>query len=136
MFKFVVKLAILVIGIYILIQIPFIREKIEGIKLSFDQKVENVENEVTRVKGEIDDVKEKIDQTKETITGITDKVKDTAEAVEGAMTTLNEAHDTVEKMLSGEEGETVPEPQAETMEESSNEDVTWDIDQTEAFDIN
>ncbi len=109
MFKFLVKLALLVIGIYILIQIPFVREKYEDIKASFNEKIENVGEEVTRVKGKIDTAKEKVDQTKETITNITDKVKDTAEAVEDAMTSINKAHDTVDKILTGEEGETVPE---------------------------
>lgn len=121
MSKFLYKLVFLVIGIYLLTQMPFYKSMVENIRMSFNEKVENVGEEVTRVKGKIDTAKEKIDQTKETITDITDKVKNTGEAVEDVWTSINDANDVVDKMMNGENtdpetssgGETVPETQAE-----------------------
>ncbi|MBN2096819.1 hypothetical protein JW752_05525 [Candidatus Peregrinibacteria bacterium] len=113
MTKFLLKLVFVVIGFYLLLQMPFYKDLVSRIRTSFDEKVQNVGEEVTRVKGKIETAKEKIDQTKETVTNITNKVKDTTEAVEGVWTSLNEAQDTVDKMLNGEEGETVPEPKAD-----------------------
>ena len=121
MSKFLYKLVFLIIGIYLLTQMPFYKDLVGQIRMAFDEKVANVGEEVTRVKGKIDTAKEKIDQTKETITDITDKVKSTGEAVENVWTSINEANDVVDKVLNGENtdpetssgGETVPEPQAE-----------------------
>ena len=111
MTKFLFKVLIIVAGVYLLIQMPFYIRFIDSIRTAFNEKMENVGEEVTRVKGKIDYAKEKVDQTKETITNITTKVKDTGDAIEDAFTSINKAHDSVDEMLSGEEGETVPEPQ-------------------------
>lgn len=126
MSKFLYKLVFLVIGIYLLTQMPFYKDLVGQIRIAFDEKVANVGEEVTRVKDKIDTAKDKIDQTKETITDITNKVKDTGEAVEDVFTSINKAHDTVDKVLNGENtdpetnsgGETVPEPQDEEEPES------------------
>ncbi|MBU1018205.1 hypothetical protein KKA33_04220 [Patescibacteria group bacterium] len=122
MIKFLLKLAFVVIGFYLLLQMAFYKDLIGQIRVAFNEKAANVGEEVTRVKGKIDTAKEKIDQTKETVTNITNKVKDTTEAAEGVWTSINEAGGTVDKMLNGEEGETVPEPKADDQETPSADD--------------
>jgi len=124
MTKFLLKLAFVAIGFYLLLQMSFYQDLASRMRVAFDEKVQNVSEEITRIKGKIGLAKEKVDQTKETVTGIADKVKDTTEAVEGAWTSLNEAQDKVDKMLSGEEGETVPEPQADDSEEPADDSET------------
>lgn len=109
MTKFLFKILIIVAGVYLLIQMPFYIKFIDSIRTAFNEKMENVGEEVTRVKGKIDYAKEKVDQTKETITNITTKVKDTGDAIEDAFTSINKAHDSVDQMLSGEEDEGDPE---------------------------
>ncbi len=115
MYKFLFKLAFVAIGFYLLLQMPFYQDLVETIRASFNEKVENVGEEVTRVKGKIETAKEKIDQTKETVTNITNKVKNTTEAIEDVWTSISDANDAVDKMMDGD-GETVPEPQDEEAE--------------------
>ena len=124
MYKFLVKLAILIIGIYVLIQIPFMREKFDEIRVAINEKIGNVTEEVTRVKGKVEEAKEKVDATKDTVIGITDKVKDTADAVEDAFTQINKAQDLVDAMKNGEAGETAPEGSEPPAEEGTEEAVS------------
>ena len=58
MFKFLVKLAIIIIGLFIISQMPYFQELGADIKGIFYEKVDNVVTEVDRVKGEVEETKE------------------------------------------------------------------------------
>jgi len=103
MYKFLLKLALVIIGIYLLCQIPYFRAIGESVKNDFFEKVGNVVTEVDRVKG-------KVDETTTAVNEIKDKVNQTKETVNNALTKVGNAVNTVESVLN-KEGNT---PVAET----------------------
>lgn len=117
MYKFIVKLSVVVIGLYLLAQIPFIGAKFDAVKDSFYEKVGNVVTEYNRIRGKVEVVKEKVDETKETLSDIKDKIDSTTEAVEDAFTSINKAKEVVDKITDGIDTD-------EAFEESAEEDNT------------
>ena len=113
MFKFLVKLALLVMGIYIFFQIPLFQSYGESIKNSFYEKVGNVIAEVDRIRGKVDDTKEKIDETKEAVVSATNKVKETKESVEGVLTKVNKAVDAVDSAFTDDQESDTSETETE-----------------------
>jgi methyl-accepting chemotaxis protein len=102
MYKFLVKLAILVLGIYLLLQIPFFQSYGKAIVDSFNQKVGNVTKEVNRVKGQVDQTKNKIDQTKQAVDSMAADIVNTGKNVEDKLTTAKKAIDSVSSALNGQ----------------------------------
>ena len=105
MFKFLVKLAFVIMGFYLLAQIPFFRGYAENIKTAFYEKIANVSNEITRITEKAESAKAKVDETKKTVDNITGKVKETAGAVENTLGVVGNAVNEVNKALSDEESE-------------------------------
>ena len=103
MYKFLGKLALLIIGIYLLLHIPFFANSFQTVKNSFYEKVENVTAEIDRIKEKYNIFKEKVDKTKETVIDIKEKVTETGEAIEDAFTSINEAKEAVDSALGEEE---------------------------------
>lgn len=103
MFKFLVKLAFVIMAIYILFQIPFFKDYGESLKASIFQKAQNVTNEVNRIRGQIDGVKEKIDQTQEKVTDIANTVNKTKENVANTLGAAKKAIDSVDSSFAKEE---------------------------------
>ena len=123
MYKFIVKLSAVVIGLYLLAQIPFIGEKFEAVKVSFYEKVGNVVTEYNRIRGKVDVAKEKVDETKETISDIKGKIDSTTEAVEDVLTSINKAKEVVDKITDGADTNDVFEEAEGGSEEQSTEET-------------
>ncbi len=103
MFKFLVKLAFVVMGFYLLAQIPYFQGYVDNFKDSFYEKIANVNKEITRITEKAESVKAKVDETKETVTNITGKVKKTTETVGDALGVVGKAVDDVNKAFGGDE---------------------------------
>ena len=69
-----IKIIIVIAAIYFLMQIPFISEKLNGIKTDILQKRDNVVNEYDRVKDKVTETKQKVDDTVKTVDETVDKV--------------------------------------------------------------
>ena len=106
MYKFLVKLAFIIMGIYILFQIPFFKDIGENIKASIFEKTQNVANEVNRIRGKIDGVQEKIDQTEEKVTEIAGAVNKTKEGMANTLTAAKKVIDNVETTFTEEKNGT------------------------------
>lgn len=101
MFKFIGKLLFIIMGLFLLAQIPFFKVYVQEIKTVFYEKVDNVVAEYNRLTGKYEEVKEKAVEAKETVIEVTDKVKETAEAVEGAITAGKKVTEDVNAALKG-----------------------------------
>jgi peptidoglycan hydrolase CwlO-like protein len=99
MFKFLFKLALVVVAAYLLLQIPYFSKIRDEIKASVMEKVQNVQNEATRVQGKIAGAEKTIDDTKKQVTDITDKIKETGKSVGDALTTINKTADALKNSL-------------------------------------
>lgn len=122
MIKALFKLLLLVVALYVLMQIPLVRQKAELLKAALLGKVDNVTTEYNRVKGEVDNLKasvtsvvekgkqakETLDEVRKGVTEITEKAVQTGQA-------LSEAAGTVEKVIDaiGADEKTTTEPAAE-----------------------
>ena len=122
MYKFLGKLALLLIGIYILFQVPFFAEGLETIKTSFHEKVENVSAEIDRIREKYNIFKEKVDKTKETVIDIKEKVTETKEDIEDVFTSIDKATEAVGSALDGEEGEEEAPPEEGAEGEAESEE--------------
>ena len=105
MFKFVGKLVILVVLVYLLIQIPFFGDYYNKFKTAFDQKIENVANEYNRIRGKVVEVKDKVDATTEKIGDIKDKVVETKDALEDTIDDVKKVTDVLDGVLNGDDEE-------------------------------
>lgn len=104
--KFLFKLLLIGVAIYILMQVPFVREQVEGLKAALFEKAENVTEEVDRVKdqvdqvrGQVENIKEKIGNARDSYNELKGQVIQTKDALEGAANKLNKAMEA----FSGEE---------------------------------
>lgn len=119
MFKFLLKLAVVGIVVYGLVQIPFFNKYVQEMRASIMEKVQNVTNEADRIQGKIDGVKKTIDDTKEKVTGVADALKETGEKVEDTFTTINKTADALKEAIqtdpkTSEPGYNAPSATAET----------------------
>lgn len=105
MFKFLVKLAFVVMGFYLLAQIPYFQGYVEDFKDAFYAKIANVNAEITRITEKAESAKAKVDETKETVTNIKNKVKETTDTVGNALDTVNKVVNDVDKAFKGDEEE-------------------------------
>jgi len=96
MYKFILKLAFVIIGIYLLLQIPYFKSIGESVKKDFFEKVGNVIAEVDRIRG-------KVDETTTAVNEIKDKVNETKNTVNNALTKVGNAVNTVESAFDKEE---------------------------------
>lgn len=104
--KLLFKLILTAVALYILMQVPFIKEQAEGLKTALFEKAGNVSSEVERVKGRVDevrgqveDIKEKIGNARDSYNELKGQVIQTKDALEGAANKLNKAMEA----FSGEE---------------------------------
>lgn len=101
MFKFLFKLLLIAAAVYILIQVPFVRDQWEGLKASLFEKVGNVTTEVERVKGKVDEAKNTVNKIKEEVSNAKERydelktqVVETKEAFDDAVDKINQVRDT------------------------------------------
>jgi conjugal transfer/entry exclusion protein len=104
MFKFLFRLAIVVVAVYFLMQIPFFAKYGQDLKASVLGKVQNVTNEVDRVKGKINGVEQTISNTQKKVNDVTQKVEETGKTLEGAINTLNSTTDALKNVLNTSSG--------------------------------
>lgn len=130
--KFLLKLLFVLVLIFVALKIPAVSDAWERMKVSVNEKIDNVVEEKDRVMNKVDAVKDKVDATKETVTNITNKVKETGEAIEDAFTQIDKAVETVDSILNGG-GETVPEGSVVPAEEAEDPGAeSAEEDQTES----
>jgi archaellum component FlaC len=88
MLKTLTYIVVVVVGIYIILQIPFVKEFATELQNDAIEKRDNVVEEYNRVKDKVDGVTEKVIETKE-------KVEDTVDAVSDAVDTVSETADKI-----------------------------------------
>lgn len=95
MFKKLVVLIALLIGALILLQVPVISDVADSFKADVTEKVDNVKEEVDRVKDKVDETKknieeiqEKIEETKENISAFAKWMQETKEQIEKAVASI------------------------------------------------
>ena len=108
MFKFLIKLAIVAVVGYLLLQIPFVSKYGDQLKADIMQKVNNVTAEVDRVKGKIDETGQKIDDIKKTGENIVNTVSETGKTIEKGIETINKTTEALKGALNGTPETTSP----------------------------
>jgi hypothetical protein len=89
---------IILVGCYVLYQIPIIKESADAIQSSFIEKRDNAVNEYQRVKEKVDGVTEKVVDT-------TEKVENTAKAVNSAVNAVGETADKISGLVGSDKEE-------------------------------
>lgn len=107
MLKKLAYLVIILVGCYILLQIPAIKDFANGIRNNAIEKRDNITEEYDRVKGKVDEATGKVIETKE-------KVEDTVDAVGDAVETVSDAADKIGELIGGDNEEDSEEPTEET----------------------
>lgn len=125
MYKFLGKLLLLLIGVYLLFQIPFYQDTAARIKAAFNEKVGNVITEIDRIRGKVDATKERVDQAKDAAIEFKDKVAETKEDIDKALNTVKKATDIVDSALEG-----IDELKGEDSEEGGLEEAVETTDET------
>ena len=103
--KFIFKLIVIAIAIYILYQLPIFTKYKGNFKASVLDKVDNVTTEYNRIKGKVVETKKKVNETKDAVVDISNKVKETTKAAGEALDTVNKTVDSLNKVLGGKEEE-------------------------------
>ena len=119
MLKKLAYVIIILVGCYILYQIPAVKNFADGVKDSVLQKRDNVVEEYDRVKGKITDTKENVEETIDTVDETVDKVGEAMEKVGDAM-------DSVGDLFGGDEDEEEDEIFTCTEEQKAAEICTMD----------
>lgn len=110
MFEKAIKIIIVILAIYILIQIPFIRNIYDNIKEDILDKRDNVTEEYDRVKDKVDDITDKAKEAK-------DKVDDTVDAVGDVVDTVSDTADKIGDLVGGDDDEDDEDKEGEEGEE-------------------
>lgn len=99
MLKKFAYIIVILVGCYILYQVPAVKQFADGIQASVLQKRDNVVQEYKRVKEKVDGVTEKVVDTKE-------KVENTVDAVNNAVDAVGETADKIGNLVGGDEKKT------------------------------
>ncbi|MFH0820612.1 MAG: hypothetical protein V1908_02450 [Candidatus Peregrinibacteria bacterium] len=98
MIKTLFKLLLIIIAGYILVQIPFIREQVDGFKASISEKwnnvtseAKNVQDKFNEVKTTVGEIKVKAENAKKSYDELKTQVIQTKDAMTDAATKLNKA---------------------------------------------
>ena len=111
MIKILFKLLLIIVAGYIAVQIPFVRDQVDGFKASLLEKWGNVTSEAERVKEQVDEaratvneIREKVGNAQESYNEFKTKVTQTTDAMSDAAAKLNSAVEA----FSGSEEEAEP----------------------------
>lgn len=96
--NFLAKLALIIIAIFLLINIPIFGIFLDNVKNDFSEKRDNVTEEYERVKDKVNGVKDKVVETKETVEGA-------IETVNEVVYTVGETVDKVNGVFGGNNNE-------------------------------
>jgi uncharacterized protein YoxC len=107
-----IKIIIVILVIYLLIQIPYIKNIYNNIKEDILEKRDNVAEEYDRVKDKVEDITDKVGEAKE-------KVEDTVDAVGDAVETVSEAADKIGDLVGGDDEEEEEEEEEEPVAENT-----------------
>jgi hypothetical protein len=99
MLKKFAYIIVILVGCYILYQIPTVKQFADSIRDSFIEKRDNVTEEYKRVKEKVDGVTEKVIDTKE-------KVENTVDAVNNAVDAVGETADKIGDLVGGDDKKT------------------------------
>jgi len=110
---------IILVGCYILYQIPFIQNSADAIYNSFIEKRDNVTAEYERVKGKVDEATGKVIEVKE-------DVEDTVETVSNTVDAIGDATDKIGDLVGDDEEESEAEVITCTEEQKAAEMCTMD----------
>ena len=102
MLKKIAYLVIILVGFYILLQIPAVKEYADGLKDKVLEKRDNVTEEYDRVKDKVDGVTDKAIEIKEDVEDTVDAVSDTVDAI-------GETADKIGDLVGGDDEEDVEE---------------------------
>ncbi|MBN2087897.1 hypothetical protein JW758_06150 [Candidatus Peregrinibacteria bacterium] len=123
MLKNLAYAVVVIVGVYIILQIPFVKNYADSIRNDVIEKRDNVTQEYDRVKGKVDEVTGKVIETKE-------KVEDTVDAVSDTVDKIGDAADSIGNLVgAGDDEEEATEEPAEgtcTDEEKAAEICTMD----------
>jgi biopolymer transport protein ExbB/TolQ len=114
MYKFLLKLALVVMGLYLLSQIPAFQSYSKAIVDSFYQKAGNVAKEVDRVKDKVDDTKDKIDKAKAAVDNFAADIIQTKKNAEEGLTAVKKTIDSVSSALNQEKDQPAADAQPAT----------------------
>jgi archaellum component FlaC len=101
MTKFLFKLAVLAVGIFLLMQVPYFAHLREQIMADVFQKVDNVANEVNRVQDQVTGIKDKVTQAEEKVNAVTNQVTDTVNNVKSAFVSVDKAAADIKNAMNG-----------------------------------
>jgi peptidoglycan hydrolase CwlO-like protein len=103
--KILIVVVILILG-WILLQFPFAKDALSGLRGDVTQKVDNVQKEADRVKETYDNVKQTVNEvnqtiqeTKETVGKVAQFAADMKEQIEGAAANIQKAMDSFKGMF-------------------------------------
>jgi len=109
-----IKLLIVIVAVYLLMQIPYVSEKLSGIKADIFQKRDNIVNEYERVKDKVTQTKEKVDDTVQTVEETVDKVGEATDKI-------GEAANKVGEVFSGDKEATDTQTDEQTVTDTPNQ---------------
>ena len=102
MTKFLFKLAVVAVGIFLLMQVPYFAKFRDELKASLLEKVTNVSTEIDRIQEKITGAEKVIDDTKQKVTDITEKVTETGKGISDAFTTIGKTADELQNVVTNE----------------------------------
>ena len=111
MLKNLAYAAIVIVGLYIILQIPFVSNYANSIRDSFVEKRDNVTEEYDRVK-------DKVDGVTDTVIDIKEDVEDTVDAVSDTVDAIGETADKIGDLVGGDDEEEDVEEVAEVEEDA------------------
>ncbi len=114
MLKNLAYAAIVIVGLYIILQIPFVSNYADSIRNSFIEKRDNVTEEYDRVK-------DKVDGVTDTVIDIKEDVEDTVDAVGETVDAIGETADKIGDLVGGDDEEDVEEVVEEVAWETCTE---------------
>lgn len=99
--------AILIIVLWFMFNyVPYFQNQLSNFKSIFVEKVDNVSNEIFRVKGKVDKVKDKVNKTKENVENVVDGVQKTADKIGDTLDKIGKVEDAVSNLVPSDEENT------------------------------
>ncbi len=111
MIKVLFKLLLIVVGLYLAVQVPFIRQQVDGFKASLLEKIGNVTTEYDRVKGQVGEAEKTVNKIKDEVGNATARFNELKTQVIQTKDALNEAAVKVNgvlKVINGSNAEAAP----------------------------
>jgi uncharacterized protein YoxC len=104
--KLIIKLALVIAGLYLLMQIPFFNQYIQKLKADIMEKVHNVTTEVDRVQGKITGIEQQAIEAKDKVNAVANDLGKTANNVKDAFVSVDKAAEDIKKAMNGEGAKT------------------------------